>query len=179
MVLVHIKTGGEAGDEFIVESSVENTNDELIAQIVHVWNLRLRLGQLCGAMMDLAAHGPMKPNDQQGLDEIQEKYSGASIDRGEFYAPDPNGMRTGNGVGPQLTQTFEAVVADARTALDPALARRRQACSAEDLEEKLANMRGAVVMAFPMGLPEFDTVTLTLTLTLTLILILTPTLSQP
>ena len=30
----------------------------------------------------------------------------------------------------------------------------------EEINDKIANMRGAVVMAYPMGLPEWDTVKL-------------------
>jgi len=113
-------------------------------------------------MLDLAAHGPMKPSEEQGIDEIKEQYEEAVIEKGEFYSADPNGCRNGNGVGPQLSDTFQQVVRDAEAGLSPDLARKRQAVKIEDLKEKLETMRGAVMMAFPMGLPEFDIVALAL-----------------
>ena len=160
MVRFHVKASG--GDEFIVEGTTTASNDELIAELVNIWNLRLRLAQLCGSMRELARHGPMKPPDEQGIDAIKEEYEDAQIEKGEFYEPDPTGMRNGNGVGPQLAETFERVCADAEQAIDPARARQRRCVTAEELEEKLANMRGAVMMAFPMGLPDVDTVAMTL-----------------
>jgi len=39
---------------------------------------------------------------------------------------------------------------------------RKQAITLAVLQEKLDNIRGAVIMAYPMGLPEWDTVRLTI-----------------
>ena len=68
--------------------------------------------------MELAKHGPMKPPDKAGLDEIEEKYNGKMIDKGDYYFPDPTGARNGNGIGPQLSETFEIVAKDAVAILD-------------------------------------------------------------
>lgn len=93
---------------------------------------------------------------------MAEKYDNASIDKNEFYQADPTGARTGNGVGPQLTETIERVCQDAEAVLSPNYAAMKKAVSVALLTEKLDNMRGAVMMAFPMGLPEWDTVRLTI-----------------
>ena len=37
---------------------------------VEVWNLRLRLMQLSGSLREAGRHGPMKPPDKAGLDEV-------------------------------------------------------------------------------------------------------------
>ena len=39
------------------------------------------------------------------------------ITKNENYNPDPSGARTGNGVGPQLSDTMERVALDAEEAI--------------------------------------------------------------
>lgn len=158
MVVFHLKNG--QADGFLYEASVQNTNDELIEGLVAVWNMRIRLTMLIGAVRELAQYGPMKPQEEHGIDSIKEEYEGASIERSAAYAADPSGTRTGNGPGPQLAETLERVCADAQDALSPDLVRRRLAVSMAALEDKLANLKGAVMMAYPMGLPAWDPVAL-------------------
>ena len=150
--------------------------------------MRIRITMLIGAIRELAKFGPMKPTEEHGLDEvstgsvfrrtpalgardvdppnflfqIKETYEGAAVDKGATYAADPSGMRTGNGPGPQLVATLERVCQDASDALSPNLVRQRVAVSLSMLEDKLANCRGAVMMAYPMGLPAWDPVALCL-----------------
>ncbi len=38
--------------------------------------MRLRLGMLSGAVRDLAKYGPMKPQDEHGMDGIKEEHEG-------------------------------------------------------------------------------------------------------
>lgn len=161
MVVIHVKNGGDA-DSFLYETTCETSNDEMIRDLVDVWNLRLRLRQLCGAIRDLGQHGPMKKPDKAGLDSIDEDYRGLTVEKNEHYKADPTGNRTGNGPGPQLMETFERVCTDTESVLDKTLVARKIAVSSAMLKEKLDIMGGAVTMAYPMGLPEWDTVRVTL-----------------
>lgn len=158
MVVFHIKSGN--ADGFLYECSVQDANDDLIAGLVAVWNMRIRLTMLVGAVRELAAFGPMKPNDEQGLDEIKEQFEGLAVEKGATYSADPSGSRTGNGPGAQLTATLERVCADATDALSPTLVKQRVAVPLSALDDKLANIKGAVMMAYPMGLPAWDPVAL-------------------
>jgi len=160
MVVFSIKNGN--ADGFLYEASVQDTNDDLIAGLVNVWNTRIRLNMLVGAIRELASHGPMKPQEDHGIDSIKEQYEGAAIEKGSTYNPDPGGVRTGNGPGPELSETLARVCQDAEDALSPNLVKQRVAMSVEVLEDKLANCRGAVMMAYPMGLPAWDPVALLL-----------------
>jgi hypothetical protein len=38
---------------------------------VRVWNMRIRMNMLIGAMRDLAKYGPMKPKEDQGIDSVK------------------------------------------------------------------------------------------------------------
>jgi hypothetical protein len=160
MVVIHIKAND--GNEFLYETTCDSSCDTMIRDLTEVWNLRIRLRQLCGALRDLGDHGPMKPPDKAGLDSIDEEYRGAVLDKNEFYKADPTGNRTGNGPGPQLRETIERVCIDAEAALDKNNVLRKIATTRAGLTEKMDNMRGAVMMAYPMGLPEWDTVRLTI-----------------
>lgn len=160
MVVIQVKRGDTDG--FLFETSCTCSNDALIREMVDVWNLRVRLRQLAGSIRELGMYGPMKEPDKVGLDEISEKYTQATIDKGPHYTPDPTGIRVGNGVGPQLTETFEMVARDAEAVLDKNLVSRKVAVTKEMLMEKMDNIRGAVTMAYPMGLPAWDAIRLTI-----------------
>jgi len=87
-----------------------------------------------------------------------------SIDKGQYYSPDPSGLRVGNGVGPRLTETFEQVATDAEAILDKVIIQtvtliissfkslskinvtRKLSITLRILQEKLDNIRGAVTM---------------------------------
>lgn len=156
MVVIHIKKGD--GDGFLYETTCDTSNDTIIREIVNVFNLRLVLVQLVGGLRQLAKYGPMKHPEKQSLDEIDEKYNGTVIDKNEYYEADPSGIRTGNGVGPQMTEMIERVCADTETVLDKNNVTRKVATTRAVLTEKLENMRGVVIMAFPQGLPEYENV---------------------
>jgi hypothetical protein len=160
MVVFHIKNGQQDG--FLYEASVQDSNDDLIAGLVRVWNMRLRLSMLVGAVSDLAKYGPMKPQDEQGIDSIKEEFEGLRLEKSATYCADPAGNRTGNGPGPQLAETLARVCQDATDALSPNMVKQRVAVGLPQLEDRLANLRGAVMMAFPMGLPAWDPVALCL-----------------
>lgn len=117
MVVIQIKTSDQ--DSFLYETTCDTTNDNLVREIVRVWNLRLRLGQLVGGIREMAKYGPMKHPNKAGLDHIGETYNSETIEKGPYYQPDPTGTRTGNGVGPQLSETIEKVALDTEAALSP------------------------------------------------------------
>lgn len=66
--------------------------------------------------------------------------------------------RNGNAPSPQLQDVMRKTCADAKTLIDRNLALQGTPMTAAMLQEKLDIIRGAVTMAFPMGLPENDSV---------------------
>jgi cilia- and flagella-associated protein 298 len=159
MVVINVKKGDN--DSFLYETTCDTSNDTLIRDLVEVWNMRLRLAQLVGGIREMGKHGIMKHPEKQGLDEVAEQ-GGATVEKGEHYCADPTGMRDGNGPGPVLMQTIETVAYDTEQVIGNHLSKRRLATTKEMLQEKLDNIRGVVTMAYPMGLPEWDTVRLTI-----------------
>lgn len=159
MVVIQIKNNDH--DTFLYETQATSSVDAVVRDIVEVWNLRIRLAQLAGGIRELAKYGPMKHPTKAGLDHIDEDYKGETVEKGPYYTPDPTGNRTGNGPGPQLAETMERVAADAEAAIDKSNVIRKVALTRSFLQEKLDCIRGAIIMAYPMGLPEWDTVRLT------------------
>jgi hypothetical protein len=155
MVVIHIKR--DDSNQYLYETSCGTSNDELITGLVTVWNMRIKLQFLVDNVRELAKHGPMKPPDQRGLDEIKEE-EGEKIEKGQYYQSDPLGNRTGNGPGPQLADTIEKVSLDALAAINKNQVALKVALNVDMLSEKFDNIRGSVMMAYPMGLPEYDTV---------------------
>jgi hypothetical protein len=73
MVVIQVKKSDQ--DTFLFETTSDTSADQAVRDIVEVWNLRIRLAQLCGGIRELARHGPMKPPDKAGLDEVKMFYS--------------------------------------------------------------------------------------------------------
>lgn len=115
MVVIQIKNGD--ADGFLYETTCDQNNDAMVRDVVRIWNMRIRLRQLAGGIRELALYGPMKHPEKAGIDEILEK-SGDVIEKNEHYRPDPTGIRTGNGTGPQLADTIEKVAVETESLLD-------------------------------------------------------------
>jgi hypothetical protein len=158
MFFGQVKYGQE--DEFLFETTCAATNDELIGQLMLVSNKRLQLAYLVSAIRELGKHGPMKDPKNAGVDTVQEQFDTGlpALERSGGYCADPSGHRTGNAPGPELCEVFERVSVDAEQYVDKKRAKARQSITLEGLDDKLANLSGAVTMAYPMGLPAWDSV---------------------
>lgn len=125
MVLCHVKRGEDEGKQFLIEVPASTPCDELTRLLADVHNLRLKVGRLTAAAEGLAQHGPMKPPEQQGLDDATPLLEDVTDDnsvstrqaaRGLHYCQDPTERRTGNG-------------ARAGSARAPRCAARRPSCA--------------------------------------------------
>eukprot|EP00891_Asterochloris_glomerata_P003978 jgi/Astpho2/3978/fgenesh1_pm.00063_%23_11_t len=140
MVLLHVKKSDE--EQFFYEVPVAIPVPEATQQLVAIHNLRMRIKRLKLEGGELAQYGPAKRPDQQGIDEYAEQ----PVEQGEFYKADPTGRRTGNGEQPLH---MAANVLQDQVAKKVVLTRKA-------LLDAVDNIRGAVMMAFPQGLPEWD-----------------------
>lgn len=156
MVVISVKNSD--GDGFLFETTTDTRNDDLIASLVAIQNGRLRARVVADAVRGLCKHGPMKKPEEVGSDAVKEKYLGETVEKGPTYAPDPTGLRTGVAPEAKIAETMMCTAGDLEEYVDKAQVQRRVALKERDIDDKLANVRGAVVMAYPMGLPEWDTV---------------------
>jgi hypothetical protein len=145
-------------EEFMFECSVIDSVDDVTRKIAMLHNLRLRVRRLVSGVRQLAKYGPMKHPDKYGLSEAQINAKGDS--QLHCAHDDPLGMRVGKACLPTVAKTMEKCAADAEAAVSNELAKRRVATDVAAIKEALQNIKGAVMMAYPMGLPEWDVVRL-------------------
>ena len=68
MVVIHIKNSDE--NQFLFETTVKESVDTLIRQVVKVWNMRLEIKAIAYQCERLGEFGPSKAPDKQGIDEV-------------------------------------------------------------------------------------------------------------
>jgi hypothetical protein len=160
MVVIHLKVRGET-DSFLYETTTATPNDTVVRELCLICGLREKLSRLAGMLEDLSKHGPSKAEAERGLDEMAER-EGKVVVKGPHYSADPLGNRTGDAPSPQLVEVLQRTAADGLAACSKQLAAQGAALSVRGLQEKVDNMRGAVTMAYPMGLPAWDPIRLLL-----------------
>jgi hypothetical protein len=152
-------------EQLLVEAKTTETNDAVIARVVDTWNMRLRLGRLCASALGLADYGPEKREAEKGLDTIQmeadedARKHGEKVPvrvRNEWYQEDPTGSRTGNRCRPDLAEVIKKTVADAQELISHKRVARRETLLMEDMQEKIENIRGSIMICYPEGLPPYD-----------------------
>lgn len=164
---MHIKRSEK--ETFLFETPAQTEVDAALSEIVKVYNLRLKVGRLTSAAEGLAEHGPMKPPEQQGLDDdtpLLEDYdekSGtvadrAAPERGQNFKPDPTERRTGNAPPEDIAAVITRTIDDAKAVISDRQVQMKVPATAKALEDAINNIKGAVMIAFPMGLPDYDTV---------------------
>ena len=190
MVVINVKKTDL--EQFYLECRTTDSNDVVVREACSIHNLRDKVSRLAGALEELAKHGVMKPEAEKGLDELQDRvaalglggatgaassgpaatpaelaarhaYAGSGPGgRGQYYCADPLGNRTGNAPPPNLQEVLRRTAADGMALVGREHFASGAALSSAALRERIDNMRGAVAMAFPMGVPENDTARLLL-----------------
>ena len=166
MVLLHIKRSDK--DTFLFDTPAASEVDATIRELVKVQNLRGKVNRLAAAAEQLAMYGPMKTPEQQGLDDSTPLLEDYDVSKGEVvphampqhganYRQDPSERRTGDCPSDELAQVITRTVEDAKqlTAEATTVALKRST-NAAALEEAINNIRGAVMIVYPMGLPDYD-----------------------
>lgn len=154
MVLIHITKGIE---EFIYETKCTASVDDVTREISELHNLRLRIKRLAGGMRELAKYGPARPESERGLTAEQIAQGGAEEGK-RSDTDDPLGMRVGQPPAKQLQDTLNQCATEAEESISNSLAKLRRPLSLAAIREKLQNCKGAVMMAYPQGLPDWDSV---------------------
>ena len=140
--------------------------DVVVRELVKVHNLRGRVNRLAAAAGELSLYGPMKLPEQQGLDDatpLLEEYdvkTGKTEHKapvhGANYRQDPSERRTGDAPSDELAAVISRTVEDAKALTSDKLVQQKRAVTAAELEEAINNIRGAVMIVYPMGLPDYD-----------------------
>jgi len=164
MVLLHIKLSEKEG--FLFEIPAATDVDTVLREVVKVNNLRRKVNRLAEAAQQLSQYGPMKLPEQQGLEDstpLLEDYDvttgtlkHTAPQHGANYRQDPSERRTGDAPSDELAQVIVRTVTDALALTDDSNVARKKASAAAPMEEAINNIRGAVMIVYPMGLPDYD-----------------------
>ena len=160
MVLIHCK--GKSDDhQFLYETTTSTPVSTVVRELVEIHNLRLRIQRLKVEGDELAQHGPARHPDKQGLDEdLQADADGVlAPERGPTFCKDPNGKRDGNAPVAQVATMLRKALDDAaHVASKKQVTERRAVTTKKMLLDAIDVVRGAVMIAYPMGIPEWDPV---------------------
>jgi len=167
MVLLHVKRSDK--ESFLYEVPTQTDVDVVLRDLVIIHNLRQKVNRLAESAEKLSQHGPMKPPEAQGLDDetpLLDDYdvkdgttkARSNPQRNEHYNPDPTERRTGNAPSPELAAVMTKTVEDALALTSEKQVQMKSKITAKMLSEALSNIRGAVMICYPMGLPDYDIV---------------------
>ena len=117
---------------------------------------------------ELANYGPGKPPGKEGIDRytnedgsLKDGVDEDTIDlavKYQHYNEDPQGQRTGDAPAPELAAVIRKQCTEAGAVVDTAQVEARVVLTAEMIQGQIDLLRGAVTIAYPMGLPEYDMV---------------------
>lgn len=166
MVLLHVKRSDK--DSFLFDTPAASEVDVTVRELVKIQNLRLMVNRLAAAAEQLSLYGPMKTPEQQGLDDATPLLEDYDVTKGEVvphavpqhganYRQDPSERRTGDAPSDELGQVIQKTCEDAKALIaEKTTVALKRATTASALEEAINNIRGAVMIVYPMGLPDYD-----------------------
>uniref|UniRef100_A0A8C9F670 CF298 protein n=1 Tax=Pavo cristatus TaxID=9049 RepID=A0A8C9F670_PAVCR len=164
MVRLHVKRGDES--QFLLEAACSARLAELAPLVARIYNGRLKVQRLCAEMQELAEHGVYLPLNMQGLtdeqieelklkDEWAEKCvpSGGSV-----FKKDEIGRRNGHAPNEKMQQVIRKTIEEAKALISRKQVQANVCVNLEMVKDALDQLRGAVMIVYPMGLPPHDPV---------------------
>uniref|UniRef100_A0A8D0H6W6 Cilia and flagella associated protein 298 n=1 Tax=Sphenodon punctatus TaxID=8508 RepID=A0A8D0H6W6_SPHPU len=162
MVLLHVKHGEES--QFLLETTGTVSVEDLTRQVTRIYNGRLKVHRICSEIESLADHGIFLPPNMQGLtdeqieelklkDEWAEKCvpSGGSV-----FKKDEIGRRNGHAPNEKMKQVLKKTEAEAKALISKKQVQANVCVNLEMVKDALDQLRGAVMIVYPMGLPPHD-----------------------
>ncbi|XP_014190893.1 cilia- and flagella-associated protein 298 isoform X1 [Haplochromis burtoni] len=162
MVQLHVKRGDES--LFLFNTTVDTPLETLIQQITAIYNGRLKVKRLCSEIPELADHGISLPPNMQGLTEEQIEELNLRDEWGENCIPsggsvfrkDDIGRRNGQAPNDKMKEVLMRTVEAATALISKKQVQANVCVTVEMIKEALDQLRGAVMIVYPMGLPPHD-----------------------
>lgn len=159
MVLLKIHSGADF--VFTYNTTLTTTVDDTLSQIVKLYNHRLKLQRLCDEIGQLAKHGVQVKPEMLGLtpDQIVElklvdEFAKSCVPSSGFgeEAPDDCGRRCGRPPRVNMQNILAKTINEAKLAVF----KEGQKLNFDMVDEQIMNLRGAIMIVYPMGLPPYD-----------------------
>jgi hypothetical protein len=157
MVQIHVKQSEER--QFLYECPATQSVDMIIRDVASIHNLQMRIQYLYIEGEQLSLYGPAKPDDNgERPDTEEEDASSSSKIRGPFHNKDHSGKRTGDACNPKCAETLRRILSEAEAYVSKNQVLQKIPLELDILEDHILNIKGAVVICYPMGLPNYDPV---------------------
>ncbi|KAG8440134.1 hypothetical protein GDO86_006072, partial [Hymenochirus boettgeri] len=162
MVRLHVKKGDES--QFLFDTSVHIPVEELVNQIAAIYNGRLKVERICSEMGELAEHGITLPPNMQGLTDEQVEELKLKDDweqrcepsGGSVFKKDEIGRRNGHAPNDSMKKVLQKTVEEAKAFISKKQVEASVCVTFEMVKDTLDQLRGAVMIVYPMGLPPHD-----------------------
>ncbi|XP_051903073.1 cilia- and flagella-associated protein 298 isoform X2 [Hippocampus zosterae] len=162
MVILHVKRGDES--HFLFSAGVHETVDVLVRDITAIFNGRLKVGRICAEMAELAEHGITLPPNMQGLTDeqlvdlkLKDEWEDKCVPSGgAVFKKDDIGRRNGHAPNDKMKAVLLKTVDEAKALISKKQAEVNVCVTMAVVKEALDQLRGAVMIAYPMGLPPHD-----------------------
>uniref|UniRef100_A0A8D8WXL1 UPF0769 protein C21orf59 homolog n=1 Tax=Cacopsylla melanoneura TaxID=428564 RepID=A0A8D8WXL1_9HEMI len=161
MVILHIKHGDES--HFLYETTTSTSINQLMGEVLNIYNGRLKVYRVIGEMEELAKHGTLLPPDMMGLTDEQVEELKLKDDEGEQCKPtgyifnkDPIGRRNGYQPPVNMQELIKKTIEEVRQKISKDLVSKNLCLTEAVVQESLNILRGCVMIIYPMKLPTHD-----------------------
>lgn len=162
MVQLHVKRGEES--QFLFNTTADIPIETLIQQITEIYNSRQKVDRICSEIPELADHGITLPPNMQGLtddqitdlklkDEWEEKCTPSG---GAEFNKDEIGRRNGHAPNERMKTVLRKTMEEAKALISKKQVQANVCVTMDMVKEALDQLRGAVMIVYPMGLPPHD-----------------------
>ncbi|MEQ2272425.1 hypothetical protein XENORESO_020886 [Xenotaenia resolanae] len=162
MVQLHVKRGDES--QFLFNTSTDAPLETVVQQVTAIYNGRLKVDRICSEIPELADHGVTLPPNMQGLTDeqivelkLKDEWEERCIPSGgEVFRKDEIGRRNGHAPNDKMKDVLMKTVEEAKALICKKQVQANVCVTMEMIKEALDQLRGAVMIVYPMGLPPHD-----------------------
>lgn len=162
MVQLHVKRGEES--QFLFQTTVDVRIDTLTQQVSAIYNGKLKVDRICSEMSELADHGISLPPNMQGLTDdqiielkLQDEWQERCIPSGGAeFRKDEIGRRNGHAPNAKMKDVLKKTMEEAKALISKKQVQANVCLTMDMVQEALDQLRGAVMIVYPMGLPPHD-----------------------
>ncbi|CAA9987507.1 conserved protein, unknown function [Plasmodium knowlesi strain H] len=158
MVLIHTKTEEEK-HQFMFETTVHVLVADLKEDLVKLHNFRCKILRLLDASIQLAKHGPLRPEAIRGITDEELRLSNPNMyNPKEVTSPDENNFRTGIPPPPEEEHKLRDAINQVKKALAVDQKDKSVVITQDKLNELLKLIVEALSSCYPSmeGLPPYD-----------------------
>ncbi|XP_031339090.1 cilia- and flagella-associated protein 298 [Photinus pyralis] len=164
MVLIHIKRNDES--QFLIDTNRGTPVEQLVKNVVTIFNGRLKVERICCEMEELAKYGTLYPPEILGLTEEQvselkldDHWGEQCIPSGGFtFVKDPIGRRNGKQPKKEMQDVLTNTVKEAKAMISKKLVTEGKCLTAKMVQNAIELLKGAVMIVYPMKLPPHDVI---------------------